>query len=83
MKQNWQETRRGGLEFGKSVEIENGGDGSGNEKGLDQGEENLMNVWGKGWGLPKINRWLSLIGDRRILKSYFTEFYDYRIEFSP
>ena len=44
MKQNWQETRRGGLEFGKSVEIENAGDGSGNEKGLDQGEENLMNV---------------------------------------
>lgn len=36
-----------------------------------------------GWGLPKINRWMSLIGDRRILKSYFTEFYDYRIEFSP
>ena len=44
MKQNWQETSRGGLEFGKSVEIENAGDGSGNEKGLDQGEENLMNV---------------------------------------
>ena len=37
MKQNWQETSRGGLKFGKSVEIENAGDGSGNEKGLDQG----------------------------------------------
>ena len=44
MKQNWEETSRGGSEFGKSVEIENVGDGSGNEKGLDQGEENLMNV---------------------------------------
>ena len=35
MEENWQETSRGGLEFVKSVEIENGGDGSGNEK--DQG----------------------------------------------
>ena len=35
MEENWQETSKGGLEFVKSVEIENGGDGSGNEK--DQG----------------------------------------------